>query len=368
MGRALNWRRTRTEVVGKETMRETRNQTREPVIQPPGRGMRFWRALGAVALVLFVVSPAAAQSRDDILRELENTDRIIEKARDVVSTSDNSLAREYLEQAVKLQNFARSAFTVDRLADVVRITRQARERAFTAVRIAEQSGSAEFLRFMLERTAALLDRIAPIIRESRVEIAHRLLDAALEQQRRAQEALFSGHPRAALSLTFQARERAMRALRRSESSEESLVDRAGRAVERTDGLLSDSAWLSEAGDNASATYRSAMQIQTQARDRLDSGQFAAALRLSQRARERLVRALNQADRPLDREAVGDALRKSQERLERVTDRTSGKPEEEAVARAGMHLRRAADHFERGRLAACLAEIRAVRGVLDRAGL
>jgi hypothetical protein len=312
--------------------------------------------------------PASAQSRDDFLRELERTDQIIERARDIVSASENSLAIEYLDQAVKLQTLARSAFSGARLGDAKRLTIQARERAYTAVRIAEQSGSAEFLRFMLERTDAVLDRIAPLIRESGAELAHRMLDAALEQQRRARDALSSGRPRAALSLTLQSRDRAMRALRLAESAEGRLPDRAVRVVERTDELLADAAWLAGAGERAARAYDHALRTQRQARLRLEAELFPAALRLSRQARERLVRALNEADRPLEREAVVQSLERSRGRVERAKEKASDERQQKAVQRAHDRLRRAEQHLERDDLAACLTEIRAIRGVLDRAGL
>jgi hypothetical protein len=324
-----------------------------------------WVALIAVFLA---APPAEAQQRDEALREIERTEQILDQARDLASSTGNSLARQYLDQAMKLQNLARSALSVDRLGDAVRLTRQARDRAFTAVRIAQQTGSAEFLRFMIERTDAVLDRIAPIVRGSRAEVSHRMIDAALEQQRRARDAVVTGRPRAALSLTFQARDRAMRALRLAEGAEGQTPDRAIRAVERTEELLTDAGWLLEAGDKSAEAYSHAMRTQSQARNRLEAEQYPAALRLTRRAREQLVRALNEADRPLEQDAVVQALERTRRHIERAAETASDERQQEAVEQARNRFRRAEQQLARGDLAACLAEVRAIRGVLERVGL
>ena len=329
-----------------------------------------WLFIGALAaLLLLLPSPSVqAQDRDRLFSELERTEQVIEKARDVVSSSQNSLAVQYLEQAVKLQNLARNALSISRFSDAARLTKQARDRAFTAIRIADQTGNAEFLYFMIERTDAILDRVAPLVRESQIEISHRMLDDAFEQQRRAREALSSGRPRAAISLTSQARERAFRALRRSESGEGRKPERATRVVERTEDLLRDAAWLGEGDDAAARAYESALTLLSQARGQLEAGQHRSALRLAQQARDQLVRGLNQADKPLAREQVAAAVERSRNFLERAADRIETEQQQESLTRAARHQRKAKEHLKRDRLAACLAEVRAVRNVLERAGL
>ena len=71
----------------------------------------------ALTTILLASPPVEAQQRDEALRELERTERILEQARELVSSTDNGLARQYLDQAMKLQNLARSALSVDRLGD-----------------------------------------------------------------------------------------------------------------------------------------------------------------------------------------------------------------------------------------------------------
>jgi hypothetical protein len=305
---------------------------------------------------------------EDVRLALDRTDEVISRADGIVSGSDNQLARDYLDQAKQLQSRARSALDALLLADAVRLTEAARRRAFAAIELVRQAGSAEFLTFALERTDALLDRIATVLRECPNEQGDRLYARAQESQKRAREMLRAGRPRLALSLTMQARELAMRALRVSEESCGQISDRARRSVERTRQLLDDSAWLAQAGDKSARGYEQAIRLERRAEQQLDSSHFRQALDLSQSARDALVRALNQAERPLARETVAEQVRRSAGRLQDASSRADEARERQAVERAGDHQRRAEQMLDRNRLAAALAEVHAVASILERAGL
>lgn len=357
----------------------SRSDRKGPGPRPSGRQMRDRRsgyglaralaiALGSIAALSAFSAPAATQTLEDVQRALENTDNVILQAETIVSDSRNALARDYLEQAKQLQSRARGAFDALLLADALRLTEAARRRALAAIELVRQAGSAEFLTFALDRTDALLDRISSVLRECPSEQAERLFARAQDMQRRAREALNAGRPRVALSLTMQSRELAMRALRISEDSCGQVSDRARRTVERTAQLLEDSAWLMQAGDRSARGYEAALRFNARAEDQLGAKHYPAALELALRARDQLVRALNQAERPLARDAVQDAVRRSGERLATVSSRADDGRERQAIERATDHQRRAEQLVSRGRLAAALAEVRAVMTILDRAGL
>ena len=321
----------------------------------------------SLLLALLVAGTAAAQTRDDLLREIERTDQVIERARAAVETSKDPLSAEYLSQAVKLQDFAKSSFASDRLLDAARLTRQARERAATALRVAEQSGSAEYILFTLERTDALLEHASPIVRGSGVEPANRHLDVAYEQQRRAHQNLGDGRPRLALTLSHQAREGVRRALQLAEGSSGLSPERVRRQLERTEDLIRESVWLESAGPRAAGHYEQAVRTHREAVERLESGDVESAARLGQRSRDLLIRALNAADRPLQEEQVRSAVERSRAELDAAAGRAEGERQTRAVENATRHQVRAEDHLAKGRLARTLAEIRGVRRILEGAG-
>lgn len=331
-------------------------------------------ALWAAPLLLFVaLAPAArAQIGSDVLAALDRTDQIIARAEAVLASSPNQLALDYLDQARQFQARARSAYTASLFADALRLTDAARRRAFAAIQLAQQAGSSDFLQFQIDRTDAFLDRIAPFLSDCPNEPAARLFTTALDLQRQAKSALQLGRPRVALSMTTDARGRATRALRLAEASCGETSDRAQRAVERTDQLIDDSAWLSESGAKAARAYDAAVDVERRARHQLDIGRYPDALDLTLRARDQLVRALSRSDRPLARDAVAQAVQASQQLLDRARASAASAGNEgskrAAIEQAEERQRRAQNLLERGQLAGCLAEVHAVRTILERAGL
>jgi len=333
-------------------------------------GRRLSAALALLSFVAFA-PPVHAQTGSDVLGALDRTDQVIARADAVIAAHPNQLALDYLDQARQFQARARSAYAAGLLADALRLTDAARRRAFAALELAQQAGSSDFLQFAIERTDAFLDRIAPFLSDCPNEQASRLFTTALDLQRRAKDALQMGRPRVALSMTTDARGRATRALRLAEASCGESSDRAERAVERTDQLIEDSAWLSDAGSKAARAYDAAVASQQRAHHQLDQRRYPEALDLTLSARDQLVRALSRADRPLAKDAVAQAVQASAERLGRaraaVSAASSG-PQRDALDHASQRQHRAQDLLERGQLAACLAEVHAVRTILERAGL
>ena len=326
-----------------------------------------WTVAWVLVGALVGVTSAGAQTVLDVERALTTTDAVIERARTSLACGpgDERLPCLYLRQAAELQASARSSFAAGFLRDALGLTLRARDRAYSALRLAQDATRGEFVRFMIERTDALLDRIAPMVRETRNEQALRLLDAAFEMQRRAKELAAGGRPRAALSATVQARELALRALRLAEGRVGSNGERARRVLERTDELLRDAAWL--AGSGASAReYEAALRIQAQAQARWDAGQAGAAVDLSLKARDRLGRAFAKAERAPDRGAVEAALRANAEALAEARVRGSNDPEKvRLLERAEAHHRRAQALYEQGRVPQAMAELRTSQELVAR---
>jgi hypothetical protein len=347
-----------------------RHESRDKGTVARGRWQRLW---STAFLLLVAAAPIArAQTGSDVLAALDRTDQVISRADQVIAANPNQLALDYLDQARQFQARARSAFAAGLLADAFRLTDTARRRAFAAIELAQQAGSSDFLQFAIERTDAFLDRIAPFLSDCPNEQATRLFTTALDLQRHAKDALQQGRPRIALSQTTDARGRATRALRLAEASCGDSPDRAQRAVERTDQLLEDSAWLSDQGSKAARGYDGAMAAQQRAKHQLDQGRYPDALDLTLQARDQLVRALSRSDRPLGKDAVAQAVQASAERLQRsrvaVSAGTSDGAQRSALDQATQRQRHAEDLLARGQLASCLAEVHAVRTILERAGL
>jgi hypothetical protein len=343
-----------------------------PPIQEPRRGRRTtpWTGLAlALLTIAALVSGASAEPRGDLRAALDRTDQAIASAEALLVASPNQPALEYLDQARQFQARARSAAAAGFGPDAFRLTNGARRRAFAAIQLAQPAGSAAFLQSALQRTDALLDRIGPFLGDCPNPDADRLFRAALDLQRQATDALAGGRPRMALGMTTDARAGATRALRLAEASCGEAPDRAPRAVQRTDQLLDDASWLSDAGNKAARGYAAAVEEQRRARQELAQSRFDEAISSTLAARDQLVRALARSDRPLARDAVAQAVRASGARLDQARQAAGADgARRDAFARASERQRRAQDLLERGQLAACLAEVHAVRAILESAGL
>jgi hypothetical protein len=330
-----------------------------------GRSLRF----GLAALALLLLSnprPALAQVGANALRAIEVTQRVIDRASTtlVCSPGEQRLPCVYLAQAVSLQASARASYGSGFFRDALALTLRARDRADSALRVGQRATGGEFLGFSLERTDALLDRIAPIVRESGVDAALQPLEVAYDAQRRAKQAALDGRPRLALGSAYEARSRALAALRLAEGARAATPDGARALLERTDDLLKDGAWLADAGASA-APYARALTVQARARARLEAGDTRRAAGLSQKARDALAQAFTRADRPIERAAVERALATNQAALDMARLRPLDDAGRRRLAQAEQHHLLAQDHLREGRFAPALAELRASRDALGR---
>jgi tetratricopeptide (TPR) repeat protein len=327
-------------------------------------------AFAFVAVSCLAASSVRAQTASDVQRALEVTDAVIERATTLANCGpgETRLPCAYLGQAVALQASARSSYASGFYRDALALTLRARDRAYSAIRLLQDATGGEFVRFSLERTDALIDRIAPVVRASGVDAALRLIDVAVDLQRRARAQAEAGRPRAALSATTQARERAWRALRLAEGTQVGGLERTRALLDRTAELLRDSAWLGGSGDPASTHYRRAVEMQDRAYDRLETGEPRRAADLTLRARDQLQKALQAAERAPDREAVERALARDAQALATLsTTLPAGDPRRDALDRAEDHHRRAQEHFQAGRYAQAMAELRAAEEIRLRLG-
>ena len=151
-----------------------------------------------------------------VRRELERTDRLIERVSSVLRDTDNPEALRLLDRGRDLQRDAWNALRAGRPRVALAKTQEARglvNRAHSLVRGPVDRASVDQA---LGETERVLDRAAERVRESRVERAREVLDKAREHQSRAVDLAGAGQLRRALAETRVARNLAMRAIRLAE--------------------------------------------------------------------------------------------------------------------------------------------------------
>jgi hypothetical protein len=202
--------------------------------------MRFLRTLVLVALAGMVVLPAAAfaqdAARERVRVRIEVTDRRIQQAEAVVSTSNHPQAQTELKIAKDLQTRAKESFHADQYPLAERLTSDALRHADRAIALVRGLPDPDHVYAQLERTREMLERAGERIQECDNDRARAMLRVAFEMQRRAENSAAAGRYLGAMQLTMSARERGLRALRLCRMVED-VEEAAERALRRTDEIL-----------------------------------------------------------------------------------------------------------------------------------
>jgi hypothetical protein len=154
-------------------------------------------------------------SPDRVHRELERTDRLIERASPVIQEGEIERAVHLLEQAIGLQARAHAHLEERRLIAALRLTRQAREQVHRALRLVEGPVDGAAVERAIQQTDQLIERVEPVVRASGNEEGLRLLEAGIKHQRRAKELLGEGRLNLALAQTRVARNLVLEASQRA---------------------------------------------------------------------------------------------------------------------------------------------------------
>lgn len=268
--------------------------------------MRSSLRLFLIALAALALSPAAGRAQgmtpERVRLSIEQTDRRIELAETVVSTSDDAQARGELARARDLQGRAKSAAASGQTFMAGQLTAQARGHADRAITLVRGLPAPDRVTAQLERTRQMLDRSGQRIQECGDDRARAMLRVALEMQRRAESAELSNRHLGALQLTMGARDRGLRALRLCRL-EENVQEAAGHALSRTDQVLARVRERLESGAPGGAVpprVRDALArstvLQDDASRQFRGGRYDACLQLTLTARRLTHRALGRGPR------------------------------------------------------------------------
>jgi hypothetical protein len=146
--------------------------------------------------------------------QVERTRELIERARPRVEECSDDRARHMLRGAVDMQARAEVALDGQRYLAALRLTLNARERTWRALRLCHlQDDPGENTERALQRTDELIERASQEVADGGSPRAEAALRQAAELQTRAWAEFRAGHPDAARRLTQSARTAAHRAVR-----------------------------------------------------------------------------------------------------------------------------------------------------------
>lgn len=219
----------------------------------------------------------------------------------------------------------------------------------------------------IARTDRLLERAdeqtgrqpSPILRE-----AH-------EIQGRAKTNARQSRFRLALEQTQRARILTRQVLKHTADSKETGRDNVVNAIELTDRFLGEAYEIAREGELAAVIEKldEASRIQQNAKDKLESGQYKSALRLTLQAREMAKKAMRTIDKPIAVDRVKQALEKTDQILARTRsalEDVNDNAAEALYARAASRQATAWDAFESGQLKRALANSKIARNLAKKA--
>ncbi len=328
--------------------------------------------IAAIFLAVLFFSTASAQFASDLIRELEKTDQLIERAADATRKAGSIMANQHLDQAVRLQVEAKDSFRRGMFRKSYKLTMYARDQVNRSVAILKSSERNDaIVRRALERTNEILARADEAITESGSLKAASLYETSRKTQAEAMEFFRGNRLRIAFKATLKARDIARRAIAAANSN----IDNEGRArreLDKTDDLISKAREQSirlGANGNVSQLLTNAEDIQLRAWESLATGKFRVSLKQTMNARDVTKRALGIMERSSQPDRIETLLKQNQRLIDRLRDVLSDTPDSRAsdiLETAIAHQENATLAFRSNNLQTSMVEAKAARDLILKA--
>ena len=164
----------------------------------------------AIAIVKGLPDP------DRVRVQLDRTNEVIERARQVIEECNLERARALLKVGIEMQARAEAAFSEGRFLAALQLTMSARERVLRALRMCRaEENLQERAEQVLQRTQDIITRAQDFVAEHGTDQAREALARAEQLQERAMAEFRQSHFEASIRLSLSARAAAYRAIRLS---------------------------------------------------------------------------------------------------------------------------------------------------------
>ena len=335
--------------------------------------------IGLLVALTLVIMAGAVQAQGNntgtairaIERELDNTERLLERAQEYVRGANVPQAGQVFQQAVEIQKRAREQFQNENYLVARTLTRQARERAKLALSQSRQSEQYEgaVLR-KLERAAEILGRVRQGAAQGQHQRLGQLLEVAEDNLARAWEFYRQGQYKPAYKLANQIEENARKLIGMG-SGQAGGARNMDRWQETTGDMLQDAR-------DAVATCES-VQARTRLEQAEQAWERAGEMNRQNRPKE-AVQAMRQV-REMAKQAVAecqdpDRLQKRYRQLEARAERVREQIREHEgqqsatvdnlMSKNEEQLRLAREHLTNGRRKAATAALQAADLTLSQA--
>jgi hypothetical protein len=230
---------------------------------------------------------------DSIEKELEKTNRVLERLAEKLDEDADTKARRMFEEAQELQRKAKNSFRSDNPRRALELTRRARQLATRALKLLTGRANRENTQQAIRLTDMLIAEAKEILERRDVQRLQRKIEQAEELQREARRRFERGNFERALNLTLKAR----RLLREALASVKQALNKreVRQALVETDELLARLAGALEGSDSdvAAELFERARANQEKAWRDFNNNRLRAALAHTKLARRLARNALRQ---------------------------------------------------------------------------
>ncbi|MBU1319787.1 MAG: hypothetical protein KKG33_09595 [candidate division Zixibacteria bacterium] len=321
--------------------------------------------------ILFVPI-SSAQVSSNAERELEITERLIDRAADAVREAGSVIGYQHLERAVELQRGARDAYregTHRRASTLTLMAREQAKKAIGAIQMSDENSS--LVSREIERTDDVLKKAHDQVRESNDQNAVSLLERASKTQTDGKEFFRGNRLKIALKATLKARDTAKKAIEIA-GRQPNQTNRLRREIDRTDDLIAkalERATQLESNGQVHMLLENARASQLIARERFESGDHQSALNQTTRARDVAKQALAKMETDVQPERIEKLLQQNDRLIENLRDRLHDSPNanaSELIDVAVGHQSRAKEALSSGKHNVSIVEAKAARDLAERA--
>ena len=273
------------------------------------------------------VAKRDARVEEQATRTMERAATRLEQARIAFEETghDNIVARRLILESGDNLRRAREQTQEHMFETALHLGESSLALSTRAIRMLRRDGLGPDVAEEIDRTQSIIDR-AGESRASRDPALNRLLEQAIELQRRAARSAERGEAAVAVEQTRGARNLALRAMRAGGAAGLSDEEQAVRAVALTDDVLEGARSVlgeSPAGETVTRRVEEAARRQEDARRALGDGDYTRALALTTGARDAVREALRSMDVAVDPASVEAALGRTDETITRLRDALAG---------------------------------------------
>jgi len=325
------------------------------------------------------IAKREARLEENALKAMERAAHRLQQARSVYEEygeRDDLPVRKLLEEAAAQLQRARNNMREHLFDIALQLAKASTDMSNRAIQMLKRDSlSPEDVFREIERTDAIMERVLSrgesATRPSLEQTVQDAMNQATELQNRSKYNARSDNYRLALEQTRRAREIAVRVARGASTTMGPNGENVARTIAFTDEMLArvETALQETGAPHLGERLDEAARLQLLAREKFDDEQFRAAMSLTLRAREIAKRALRTLEKPLDADAVRDALARTDEAIAQLAGRASGSGNTTAISlleRAQERQRNARAAFESGDHRRALALTRVARSLVRRA--